>query len=76
MIKTVVLVPLITRVPVIREVVIKNAGGLMLYLMVKVNISFSIKIMVGGVIVGEVLMLLSNISNVGYLVIMLQSVLH
>lgn len=76
MIKTDMLDPLITRVSMIREVVIRNARSIMLFLMARVNRSFSRIIMVGGVKVKEMRMLLSSVSNVGFLVIMLQSVLN
>lgn len=66
-----VLDPLITRVSVIREVVIRIIGSLMSFLLVKVNKSFIIKVMVGRAKVGEVLLLLSNVSNVEFFVIMI-----
>lgn len=75
MMKTAMLDPLITRVSMIREVVIRITGSRMSFQMVRVNKSFSRGIMVGRFKVGEVLLLLSNGSNMVYLVIVLQSVL-
>ena len=76
MTKTIVLDPLITRVSVIREVVIKISESLILFLMVRVNINSSRSIIMGRFKVGEVLLIRSSASNVVYLDIMLQSVLR
>lgn len=67
---------LITRVSATRGMVVKVAGSLMLFLMVKVKRSSSRRIMVGKFKFGEVLLPISSVLNVGFLVIVLQSVLH
>lgn len=71
MTKIVVLNIVITKVLVIRRVMIKIAENRMWFHMLKVKINFNIKKMVGKVKVIEALLLLLSVSSVEYWVIML-----